>query len=238
MGYSARQILVPSARGISAYYRRTLVTDPIAYWPLWEKSGTVAECLVNPVQNGTYDSDVSGWPPGAGIGDGNTAPYFSGNDSVNVFSTSLRDAFDEDEGTVSAWCRVLNVGVWSDAAIRHIIYAFAAGTSLVRVRKEAAVNEVRGWHTTSGFTTQEFTTTTTAWFHVVFRWSKAAERVDVYMDGTEYTNLGPLSAWAGALTSVYIGSDGVANEWQGWLAHVAFWDRVLTAPEIGILAGV
>ena len=77
--------------GGGTYADRVMRYGPIAYWPLWEASGTVAHCLVNPLQNGTYNSPVQGWPPGTGIGDGNTAPWFDGATSfVNIFSVPIQ----------------------------------------------------------------------------------------------------------------------------------------------------
>ena len=40
--------------GSGGYNEKVLRTGPIAYWPQDETSGTVARCLVNPAQNGTY----------------------------------------------------------------------------------------------------------------------------------------------------------------------------------------
>jgi len=102
---------LPGTWTAPAYWERVMATDPIAYWPLWETSGTVARCLINPAQNGAYNSNVSGWPPGPGIGDGNTAPFFDGtNDYVNPFSVTFRGRFNGAEGTVMIWAKVANVG--------------------------------------------------------------------------------------------------------------------------------
>ena len=45
--------------GGQTYSGRILATNPIAYWPLNETTGTAAVCPVNAAMNGTYNRDVS-----------------------------------------------------------------------------------------------------------------------------------------------------------------------------------
>ncbi|GAI14148.1 unnamed protein product, partial [marine sediment metagenome] len=90
-----RQNFFIGAGGVLAYDDKVLGMDPIAYWPLSETSGLVANCLVNPAQNGVYTGVTLGQP---GIGDGNTAPYFDGtNDYVDVLTAAFIAAYNGSE---------------------------------------------------------------------------------------------------------------------------------------------
>jgi len=205
----------------------------------------VAHCLVNPAQNGTYSSDVSTWPIGVGIGDGNTAPQFDGvADFCNIYTPALVAAFNGAEGSVLSWQRVANAGVWTDAVDRFIwdlrngvanqIYAYktAANNRWDRAYAAGGVNETR---TDTPFTS-------TDWWMQVITWSKSADEVRYYCDGAWQETDTVLGVWAGALvaTSTIIGARFTTPSglWDGSIAHVAVWDRALSATEIAGLAVV
>ena len=128
--------------GVS-YDQKVLGYGPIAYWPLWELSGTTAQCLVNPAQNGTYSGVTLGQE---GIGDGGQAPLFDGaNDYVDIYSAALAAIFPYDEGSFCGWMKVFNVGVWSDGAVRIFISAAAAlggAAFMVNFYRRGVVNNV------------------------------------------------------------------------------------------------
>lgn len=232
--------------GLISYSAKVLSYSPIAYWPLWETSGTVAECLVNSAQNGTYSSDVSGWPVGTGIGDGNTAPGFDGsNDSVDIFSTTLRDAFDKDEGSLAAWCKVSAAGIWEDAAFHFAVTLGKDGTDFYSLNKQNTNNTLRwimGTETAAYRTVTKGSLSTTGWFHMAMTWTKVGTDLIGYYNGTSAGNdTNFAGTWGEVLTDggVKIGAfAAAANKWSGTLAHVAVWDTPLTVPRIAILAAV
>lgn len=229
-------------RAAFQYYERVLNLDPIAYWPLWETSGTTAECLVNPAQNGTYSSDVSTWPVGTGIGDGNSAPGFDGtNDWVEGITATIAAAWNGSEGTLFHWLKVANVGVWTDGVRRDTMFFQVDGSNYVMIRRSTANNTMQ-WLYNAGGTLEVVGTaglSSTAWVPVALTWSKSAEEMKAYWNGAQtgatQTTLG---VWAGTIGAANIGATGVgpANPWSGWLAHAAVWDRALTQPDINSLA--
>ena len=93
----------------------------IAYWPLWETSGTVATDVSGNARHGAHVNDALNnltFPFGRGI------PHFDGtNDYINAYTTGLRDAFSGAEGFVSAWVRM------DEAAFNDLPDAFAASAS-------------------------------------------------------------------------------------------------------------
>ena len=210
---------------------------PFAYWPLWEGTGTVAECIVYSAQNGTYNSDVSGWPPGIGIGDGNTALYFDGtNDQVNILTASLQSAFDGDTGTICAWCRVLDSTIWPDVFTHSIMGLKAPGDNWIYFQKDASPlpDELLGQRGAGGIVGLPYTTTITSWFYTAFTWDEGINELSIFVNGDQVAgSAAALSAFTGTLNGAQIGARAVGGvRWNGWLAHVALWSRVLSPVEI------
>lgn len=123
----------------SEHIEKVLGHSPISLWPLYEASGTTAACLVNAAQNGTYSSDVSTWPVGTGIGDGNGAPTFDGDDYVNIYTTTFRDAFDGDTGSISFWTFPSD---WADAVTKYKLAVVVDGNNWFDIRKNGT-NTIR-----------------------------------------------------------------------------------------------
>lgn len=225
------------------YYRKVLSYDPIAYWPLNEPSGSVANCLVDSAQDGTYVGVTLGQ---TGIGDGNTAPLFDGaNDYVDIFSAVFNAAFNGGEGTIALWAKVFDAGVWTEPADwREMIRI--TDTLNNRIFMGKSPPSTAHWFYVAGGATQSkyvAAMTTTAWMHMAITWSAAADEVCMYLIGVQQgTAMSGLGAWGGALSSNWctIGSLGKApsEPWYGWLAHVAVWDTPLRALTIADLAAV
>lgn len=228
------------------YYRKVLYYRPIAYWPLWEASGTVARCYVDTAQNGTYVGVTLGQ---SGIGDGRTAPLFDGvNDAVNIYSVPFAGAFDGDEGTISMWARVFNVGVWADGIARRLITFRADTNNRIHFTKQVAGDRLNFYRRAGGVPLDEnHPYNNTAWFHVVMTWSRSAPPTGeqlYYLDGVQVGAMDVgLGAWAGALDAnrVCIGVDFIStlgSPFYGWLAHPAIFDRALPPGAIADLAVV
>jgi len=185
-----------------------------------------------------------------GIGDGKNAPYFDGtNDFCNVYSTSLRDAFNGAEGTLLCWAKVSAAGVWTDAALRRVFYFGVDSQNMVRIHKTTTNNQIAlGYNANNvgSVVTHNLASPPTGWTALCLTWSRSAGangQVKAYRDGVQLeTTATSLGDWAGQLAStltvVGAGSTGPANVWSGTLAHVAVWNRALSAAEIASLARV
>jgi len=213
---------------------------PIAYWPLWEKNGTVAQCLTNPAMNGTYSSDVSTWPVQTGIGDGNTAPYFDGtNDSVNILTVALIAAFNGTTGTVAIWVKV-PAAAWTDGTSRRAVSFQPDANNYVYTRKNLNANQLRhvflGNAVGGGVNTAH---TEIVWMPLAMTWNGAT--MQAYANGVVDGAPLAINAWAVPLAvAAVIGAWTTvpAEPWQGNLAHCALWNRVLTLSEIQALSVV
>lgn len=235
----ARRILV---RRPATYTQRVRALSPIAYWPLADPSGTVATDASGNGRNGTYSGVTLGVP---GIGDGRTAASFNGTSSFcNVYSTSLRDAFGTAEGSIAVWFKVSGSGVWTDGAVRRIVSFQVDAGNRAYMEKPSGSN-VLTLNYNAGSTNKTITKTSfsaTGWTHICMTWSKSADRFAAYINGViEPTQTG-LGTWAGTLlsTNCNIGANATTptSLWSGNLAHVAVFNRPLTANEIFALSSV
>jgi len=231
-----------TARQYVQYHERVLATNPIAYWPLNEKVGTIAYDWVTARNLGAQDGAHTGvtlLQPG--IGDGFYSPYYDGiNDFTNVTTATLAASFSGATGTLAIWGRVSGVGVWTDGTRRDLCLFRVDGNNIIVLNKDTVNNQLR-WYYASGAVTKIRTraaVTTTDFFHMAITWSKAADEVRAYYNGTqEGATFNALGAWAGAVNNCFIGSSNniPSNVYSGTLAHCAVWSRVLSADEIADL---
>ena len=241
MPYPARRRLLDTG---GTYADKVLATGPIAYWPQWEASGAVAQCLIKAAQNGTYTGVDLGYP---GIGDGNTSPYYDGaNDYTNAFTATLAGAFNGQEGSILFWAKVANVGVWTDGTRRDMLFTQVNASNIIIIRRLVANNAI-DWNYIAGGVTENIALgalTTTDWMHIGMTWSLSAGangEVKAYYNGAQSgATQVTLGAWAGAIINATIGATNVvpSNVWNGYLAHCAVWNRALAPAEIAALAVV
>jgi hypothetical protein len=234
------QLLNPLFGG-GSYADKVLAYSPIAYWPLWEATGSVAACLVNPLQNGTYSGVTLGQE---GIGDGRTCPLFDGvNDHVDLYSAALAAAFNGAEGTIHLWYKVYNAGVWTDS-VHHMLFEFAADAgNNIRVYKEAANNSMYHRYRANSQSKSQSNSpiNPTTWVPVAVTWSKTDDKVRFYAGGVQWSNTHTsLGTWAGSLSSTATVLGDIATTpsipWYGYLAHMALWDTPLSADDLADLA--
>lgn len=231
------RLILPTAAH-KDYIDRVLATNPIAYWPLDEKSGTVARCRVNPAQNALYPRDVSAMTIAEGIGDGNTAPHFNGtSDKVNLLTSALQSAWNGAECTIMGWAKVHST--WDTSDWRDLFYCNADGDNWYRILKLGA-NNLYFWTEQNNVPKGEgIATTTVEWFQWAITSSVSGDFQRYYKNGVEDAELDTgLGTWAGTLAEAWIGATVSANFWYGWECHVAIWDSAQTGSIIAELAEV
>lgn len=211
----------------------------LAYWPLWENSGSTAHDISGNDRDGSYSGVALGEQ---GIGDGHTCPFFDGASGYcNVYSTDLRDAFNGSEGTAMIWAKP-GVGALTDGAAHDFVRLQVDTANRVCIQKTATHNNFAlWWEGADALEIVSLTVSTYVWHHFAITWSKSADQVKVYVDGAQSgsTQTG-LNTWTGNLALAILGasSSAPAFPWNGWLAHALLLDRAASAMEVAKCATV
>lgn len=234
------------SQGALTYSQRVLATAPanlIAYWPLNETSGTVADNAEGTAaRDGAYNgvtlnsSTFTNGDP-VGLWDGT-------NDFGNVYSASLNTVLNGQEITVAGWFKVSGAGVWTDGAFRRLFILEVSVAHNISIFKRSDNNQITFIYTAANTTvsvTHGFSQT--GWVHYAITASLAADQMKAYLNGAQVgTTQTGLGTWAGALvnTGCVIGARNTTpiQVWDGYLAHPAVWTTPLSAAQILALATV
>ncbi len=211
-----------------------------AHWPLAD-TGSTADDESGNNYDGTHTAVTSG---ATGIGDGRDATTYDGSTSyTDIYSSGFASAFSGAAGTVSVWAKVSGAGIWTDGTNREVVRILADGSNYVIIDRDTANDTLRFLYNAAATTeTVTVSTSSTDWMHLAITWSKANDEVKVYFNGSQSggTQTG-LGTWAGspATNTTNIGAPDntpSGNVWDGDIAHVAVWDKVLTSSEISDLS--
>lgn len=234
VNYFSRNISIAGSR--LPYWRQIqniFGSSLIAYWPLWEASGTVANDISGNSRNGTYTGVDIG---AAGIGDGKTCPYFDGtNDYVTIFSTSLRDAFNGSEGTIFIWAKVEDALEWTDGKNHYAVQLWVDNNNRLKISL-GSNGYISEWYYASGVekTNIGFKARTTDWMLLGFTWSHSSDAMQCYLNGEAIGfALTGLGDWVGTLAYANISKLFTDDDrFRGNLAHCAILNRAATPAEM------
>lgn len=231
------------------YIQRVLAIAPaslIAYWPLSEAEGAIADNAEGTAaRDGAYGSVALGQ---AGIGDGGVCPVFSGvaGSVVEIYSASLAAAWNGQEGTAMIWAKVVNADVWTDGVLGGLFRLGYDGGNIVQITKDSTSNQVSFAYVAGGDggdPVRSQSASSTTWMHMAITWSKSGNAARAYFNGVQVgtTMLVP-AAWTGTLNDpqTEIGAlySNDTSLFSGYLAHMAIWTASLSAPLIADLATV
>jgi hypothetical protein len=246
--------------GFTAPARTTIPTvdaNTVALWPMNEGYGTVAGDIGANNNDGTItDGDWGAYPAadnaeGTAARDGAytgvtlgqvqapfTCPLFDGVNDYNLIGTaSLVSAFNGAEGTLNAWFKI-TTSVWEDGASHYIAHVYSNGNNWYALYKHPTNNRVVMYRKAGG--TESLVLDTVArtenWHMITITWSETSDAVKAYFDGAQAgsTQTG-LGTWSGSLNAsqTFIGSGyDTTVVMDGYLAHAAIFDKVLTAAQI------
>ena len=219
------------------YNDLVLGTGPIALWMQDENAGGVARCSVNPAQNGTY--------VGVTLANDNTgpfgtpAPYWDGaNDSNNVFTPAFAAAFDINQGTILIWAKREAPPGWQPINTAYLFQPhFVNSSNVIGIAK---LNATPKWVYQQGanIVSHLQAEASADWICWALSWSIALDEFRPYRNGAQQVaTKNGLIAPVGAMTLACIGatSPAPAAVWQGWIGHVAVWDRALPPATIASL---
>jgi hypothetical protein len=231
----SRKLLLLSQLEYYLKIKQLFGSSIIAYWPLWEGSGSVAADISGNGRNGAYIGVDLGYP---GIGDGRTCPYFDGaTDYVNIYSASLAAAFNGAEGTIIIWPKVYNAAMWTDGVTHDICVFRVDGNNLVRIWKDST-NSLFWRYLASGVNSQiSLSTTTTTFMCLDLTWNKALDRMRAFYNGLQTgTDQVGLGVWVGALnaTRTLIGAYDTppTYPWYGYIGYGVVLNREATPAEM------
>jgi len=155
------------------------------------------------------------------------------------------DGFLGDEGTLLAWAKVANAGVWTDSTARRLVYLLTGATTRIILYRDTAnnaftffyqANGVTESQTTAGLTNIDFVTYGMTWDIA----AGATGEVRYYIDGVPSgpTDVG-LGTWIGDLdntqTVIGAGSTIPGNVWSGLIGPVPIFNEAKSPAEMKYL---
>lgn len=245
LGLPPRQLRVPNAKTLT-YKQHVLRVQPanlVAYWPLSETSGSVADNAEGTAaRDGAYDTVgtlLNNTPFDALTG----APYFDGttNSEVNVYTASLAAAINLNSITINTWIKP-TAAAWLDATNRTFINIGAGINDRVTMRKTSTNNQIqfeqRGSDPGLDFNTINHTTSAgerAGWIMCTLTFTGGGN-LRAYINGVETGTPQAATSIAGALGSAYAiigGFSGTGTEkFLGHMAHTAIWTTTLSDAQI------
>ena len=236
--------------GAVTYSEKVLATqigNMIGYWQMDEAAGPASIDSSPEGNDGVFAGGVTFGQPG--IGDGKTSVLLDGiNGLNNIYSAAFAADFNQQEGTMMLWCKVLNAGIWP-AGGDHRAFAIGADLTLnFSIFGIQGANNFRYEYIAAATNKNVVRAgeSTTDWFHAAVTWSLSAGvngEYNAYFDGVqEGVTQTALGTWVAALAAnlACIGaqrSDGL-RPWSGNVAHGVVWDIPLTGAEVANLAVV
>lgn len=171
----------------------------IGLWPLADTSGSVAVDVSGNGYNAAYVGSPSYSQEGL---DGTKAIGFT-NGKLNIYSAGLISKFNPDEGFCSFWVKTA-IGVWDNASDKRVMY-FTSDKGANRIMFNIGnTGYITAFHI-AGSTNryaQSYSPHEERWYHVGFRWSKAAGALTTFINGVETVKYAVvLGTWSGSLLS-------------------------------------
>lgn len=221
-------------------YTQTIIntfgSDIVAFWPLTETTGVVANDIVNS-RNGSYSGTYT---LADTVGPDGTYPSFAGTGGIDVYSASLSSAFPSDEGSIILWGKVTDNSVWSDGSANPLAFFRVDASNFVRIQRYTTNNTLQWQYMAGGVNkTVILNANTTEWFQAAITWSKSQDLVKTYFKGQQnYYNFTGLGTWTGSLSSTFtkLFMSTAGSWWDGSGANVVLLNRPATATEINDLS--
>ena len=227
-------LIVPAAAQPS-YMDQVLDSGPLAYWPMNELGGSVAHCLVDSDQDGTYHNVQLATDETGPFG--TPAPYFDGSTSyLDVISDALKSSFNGATGTCLAWMRAHD---WTDALTCYVFNLRVDADNYYYLREGPSAGYIATVAEAGGGLCNKSKSgiSDPGWVPVLITWSDNANAREfrLFWQGSQVgTVCRNFLTWTGTLDSAIIGAsnDIPMSVFLGGLAHVVIWPRVLSQAEI------
>lgn len=220
------------------YYQRLISmfgTSLIAYWPLWEVSGNVANDVSGNNRNGTYSGVQLGQ---TGIFDGRGYATFGTGDYCNIYSSSLNTVFNGSEGSINIWYKVSGSSIWTSASNQTLTYIKGSGNNYLRFYHPASNDYfMLSIYANNGvFRSGYVFCKSLDWFNLIVSWSASGSYVKYFVNGYNDFTISGSNVWSGSplsSTECTLGSLNTAGafSWDGGMSNVYILDRAITNEE-------
>jgi len=212
----------------SQYFQKVMGLGPIAYWPLWDASGTVVTDIMA-THNGTYGTPVSLASASSPVN--KLCPTWSGSSGGITGPSSINSAFSGAEGAVMLWLNP-TVASYTDSANHRFIRIIVDGSNHITQIFGATNNFISNTclfgGTSHSIVGAYFVRNT--WFHSLVTWSASQSKFRWYVNSGEIraddTTLG---TWTGTPTIKFGTSDSFY--FLGNMSDIAIFDRYVTFTE-------
>lgn len=217
--------------------------DLLMYLPLSDPAGSaIARDASGNNRNGAVNADVTLGVPGP---DGGTAAVRNGStvsEGINLYSTSLRDAFVPGELTMSIWALASST-IWAATTPKSLFQLRADINNRIILGKSGTIPTFSFSYIAGGTSKSVVYVTSSplTWFHACFTVSKTSDQAKAYFLGSQVgSTLTGLGTWVGNLVNgvnnLFGYSSGGYWEPAGYGAHAALWKAPLSAAEVAELA--
>lgn len=212
-----------------------MAQSPLAYWPLWDVSGTKIDNFTGvSTLDGTYSSvtllatNIFSYP----------CPLWNGSSSYgNIYTTDLKNGFSGATGTLIVGGYV-HPPSWIDGNNARIAIIRVDSNNRSTIFKSSELNTIAYIYSAGGTLKSHLYRVPYAQrtypFIAAMTWNKSADRNICYFDGIPaVTNTG-LGTFSGTLADAWIGSDSVTPTlpYHGFASHVACMTNELSASQI------
>lgn len=219
---------------------------PLGYWPFNENTGTSSTAnIAGSNLQGTLNSMTAGsWVPGK---PGSALDFDGTADYVSIADHSSLDFNSGSTYTYSFWLKPDSMQEWStvwgqmvNSNTYFLIYAHTSGSSPWTVTSGIAVGSYNGGNSISYRTSNNNVLSIGEWSHVTVTYDgsqSAANRIQIYVNGTNQTNTGSGGGDGGTATlstaNTWIGANQPFGEYyNGAIDEVKYYNTLLTPAQI------
>jgi hypothetical protein len=221
-------------------------SDLVAYWPLDDESGTAPLDLSPNGYNATSSGLVRTPASRAMYGiDGRKCAQFDGtNTYIDIYGILAKEP--TTLGSISLWAATPDANI-SDTTAMYLIYLAVDANNYIRIYYDTTAYRFNGAYAGGG-TAKSVNGGLlynvgygAQWHHFGLTWDATNDELKYYQDGVQQgTTQSSLGTWAGSIaaaTSV-LGSSSTtaADQFTGWMQHVAIWSVALSDADMRELA--
>ncbi len=210
------------------------ILDPYLFLPMVEAAGTIANDISGNEMDGVYVNAPA--LQNLTLPNGDKIPLFDGTEEVTFWSTAFRDAFNGNQGSLIALCKVADVE-WEDGVGRTLVsirgnndlltIAKSLNSYCMTANRQIGASPQQGYFYPSGKNDVMV---------LVVTWDHAANQFYIYADGLlSFILVAP--EWTETITTgtyTRIGRSSAAGSdyWIGNGGYVGITDKVLSAAEV------